>query len=943
MKFLKYLFVVMMISCICLTSVRADVTIGSGPGGGYNAGGNWTSFYNNPYGISYPYRGYKIRLVYYDGSDPSGVRGESAWQEITSFDVVVNDVGVPGSSYRELVRLHGNNNTRLGLIDNNAKPNLYWLGQQVAGVENGTTNEDRIRSEIEANDSARLKSIINELGVNESQMSKESLEEMGWNHKGYRFIAEKLIIMTNVGWFFANSRKELAQVIPNDRSTWTTSFYEGLWELRTLANGSGVYPGDIRTTKDDINVRYMGSNWNYDNFRNYNSGIGLGIISIGHNPYYPAYDYSIDAACVNCNSQDAENKAYIIQDTTDWEAIMNSPKMTGNAKTYFDRGNGVYCREEYRVFLPNVNNTINVGTGRYFYVNPSATEMENISSPGIPNFKPIRVTKIRQCRGGDLNAYARGAENEFKQDTGTVTFKYKETNSNSPYNMSSAEEMRRYDDPDSYSATINGNTLTMSVTYSYTLPQNYYQYIRMQDGLSMKRKPTNDSNELQKYINIGLPNLPISFNNTYENTGTSKAGDIQFSYTLPKNSRIAKAYTQSNDYFITGNNKADNIYKKYKNGKMESGDQDILNNSACAKMYGTSGSGFESCVNERTENKIGNCILLNKIDNNNGYICLILRDENDKNKCEIRNGKYYYNGAEITKEDYDRICDPGTDNPPGTPPGDDDCSSEADANRLGRDWNFKTNTCCPVGTSYNPSTGTCENGNDKYTCRIENGKYYDFSGNEITKEKFYEICPNGGNCYVSDGKYYDFNGNEISKEEYDRICPGSTTFKCPESECPYGCCPSGECAPMPDGTCPGTGGINVIYRPIDLKFPFPGQEGSETNARSTGTNWCAYEIAKGRLDCSYDNKISSYYAINKRSEVYTGDALYEVVLDKKSISAVRSYNDDTNYDDWDLKCKDNGKACVSDFLNDVVEVSGLCANSNKSNFYSCDSSKKGSD
>ena len=92
MKFLKYLFVVMMISCICLTSVRADVTIGSGPGGGYNAGGNWTSFYNNPYGISYPYRGYKIRLVYYDGSDPSGVRGESAWQEITSFDVVVNDV-----------------------------------------------------------------------------------------------------------------------------------------------------------------------------------------------------------------------------------------------------------------------------------------------------------------------------------------------------------------------------------------------------------------------------------------------------------------------------------------------------------------------------------------------------------------------------------------------------------------------------------------------------------------------------------------------------------------------------------------------------------------------------------------------------------------------------------------------------------------------------------
>ena len=41
---------------------------------------------------------------------------------------------------------------------------------------------------------------------------------------------------------------------------------------------------------------------------------------------------------MNCNSQDSENKAYIIQDTTDWEAIMNSSKMDGTAKTYFDRG-----------------------------------------------------------------------------------------------------------------------------------------------------------------------------------------------------------------------------------------------------------------------------------------------------------------------------------------------------------------------------------------------------------------------------------------------------------------------------------------------------------------------------------------------------------------------------------------------------------------------------
>ena len=149
---------------------------------------------------------------------------------------------------------------------------------------------------------------------------------------------------------------------------------------------------------------------------------------------------------------------------------------------------------------------------------------------------------------------------------------------------------------------------------------------------------------------------------------------------------------------------------------------------------------------------------------------------------------------------------------------------------------------------------------------------------------------------------------------------------------------------MPDGTCPGTGGINVIYRPIDLTFPFPGQDGSDSKARVTGANWCSYSISAGRLDCSYDNNVSSNYIINKRSVVYSGEPLYEIVLDTKKIGDIREYNDSTSYDDWDLKCKDNGKACVSKFLDNLeYDVTGLCANSNKSNFYSCDKSKKGSD
>ena len=936
MKIFKYLFVTVMIFCISLVSVRADVTIGAGPGGGYNASGDWTSYHNNPFGTKEQYRGYKIRLIYYDGSDSKGVRGEKAWQEITSYDVVINDLSVAGTNYRNLVKLHGNNNTKLGLIDNKAKPNLYWLGLQVAKVENGTTNEDKIRSDIEANNSARLRAIIKELGVSESQMSKESVEEMGWNHKGYRFIAEKLIIMTDVGWFFANSRKEMAQVMPNSNSINVTSFYEGLWELRTLANGSGVFPGDIRTTKDDINVRYMGAKWNYNNFKNYNSGIGLGIISIGHNPYAEK-DYSIDAACVNCNSNDAENKAYIIQDTNDWDAIFASKDSDNkNVVNYYSKGNGVYCREEYTVYLPNVNNTIYVEPGRYFAVNPSAAALDEVvSSSAIPVLKPVKVVKKRQCKVNSdenksnantvLNTFRVNSELDFKTKTGTVSFRYNETYEDSRYNMDKAEELYVSEEDDNYEHSISNGTLNMEMTRYYTLPDNYYQYIRKQDGLSMKTKP---SSNINYYINVGIPNLPVSFNNTGSSTSgdVSKAADIQFAYELPgknndtdKNSKLYKAYIKDNSYLAT-DSESGNIYSRYLSGQMKDGDNDLLKKSACAKMYGMNTSGFSTCAKKKKKNAIGegsnSCITKNDISKSttSGYSCIVL-----------------------------------------TAGPSDDCKTEEDATRLGQDWNPTSQTCCQVGTTYNPTLGKCSN----ETCRIENGKYYDFNGNEITKEEYDKICPAGATCRIENGKYYDFDGNEITKEEYDEICPSNLPPYCPEDECPYGCCPSGECAPMPDGTCPGTGGIDVIYRTIDLENPFPGQNAEQ---RNTGANWCSYNIKTQQIDCKYNNQTAKNYITRERGgttnggKVYREDhVLYEVTLDTETINSIRNYNDDHKYDDWTLNCYNrenndgnsntsqdqyirNGTACRSDFLREYLlgKVSGECAGSTVSNFYTCD-------
>ena len=145
---------------------------------------------------------------------------------------------------------------------------------------------------------------------------------------------------------------------------------------------------------------------------------------------------------------------------------------------------------------------------------------------------------------------------------------------------------------------------------------------------------------------------------------------------------------------------------------------------------------------------------------------------------------------------------------------------------------------------------------------------------------------------------------------------------------------------MPDGTCPGTGGIDVIYRTIDLENPFPGQNAEQ---RNTGANWCSYNIKTQQMDCKYNNQTVKNYITRERGgttnggKVYREDhVLYEVTLDTATINSIRNYNDQNKYDDWDLNCLDNGKACISDFLRSEVDTTGECANASKSTFYTCD-------
>lgn len=865
-------------SVLYLNKASADANAGStgtGPGSGSASGTN----YNVPYGLG-SVLFLRVSLVYYDGNNTINIGEQHGHKYIYVY--------YPSCQYKQPFGgfNSGNFNRNRYETINVASGSSLTSGWLSCSNHTVSFDADAFMRTTVGNNAwpseqqyEVLEPWLNKFGVTREELTNEScnVHEEGqgncYGKKGYRLIGEQMVLrgtgqevaFSELSDDCRNKRHNVcltSQEVRNSISQRTDVMHIEWQDINYYCPGGNCSP------RDDLNCAADG-----------NCGWGIWIVDIS-GALIP-YDYSIDAACVNCNSTDEENKAYFIQDTPDWKAIHYSTKYkasdaekTKNIQNYFIKNPyGTYCREEYLVKFPNQTNTIQVSTGRYFTVNPSLEEQQLVTVSGIPNFKPIQVTKTRYCQGGNLEAFRTNANviREFKDEegsTGKVYFKYIENTKNSRYSMSEKQEMRRYDEPDEYVNQINGDTLKMSVTYSYTLPKQFYQYVRKSDGLSV-HGPIDDAGS---YEDVKISNLPISFTNY-----SFHAADLKFSYELPTTDAFSKmylAYDGGDNLYLT-DNKVDSIYKRYLANNLSAEGKTEITQSACARMFGMGTSAFETCARNRQSNKIGdggyNCFVLDSmIDDNNvstGYSCLI----RSNNKCEYRNGKFYdANGNEITEEEYN------------------------------------SGKCVP-------ETGP--------QCSITT----DNKGNTI---------------------YFGKYGTEVSKEEYDEQCsnpecpPNEVCEECPPEVCPYGCCPDGSCAPMPDGTCPGYGGIDVIYRTIDLENPFPGQ-GAEQ--RNTGSNWCSYSIRTQKIDCNHNNQTVKNYITRERGGTVNGGKvyrenhiLYEVTLDSNTIASIRSYNDKNKYDDWTLKCEDNGRACISEFLRSEVQTSGVCSKVNGTNFYTCD-------
>lgn len=102
--------------------------------------------------------------------------------------------------------------------------------------------------------------------------------------------------------------------------------------------------------------------------------------------------------------------------------------------------------------------------------------------------------------------------------------------------------------------------------------------------------------------------------------------------------------------------------------------------------------------------------------------------------------------------------------------------------------------------------------------------------------------------------------------------------------------------------------VNVEFRIIDSKNPFPGRKGI---GRITGKNWCSSD------DCSNKNEIVLSEIINSNDsyDKTKEGPIYEIRLTPETIKQIRDYNEESKYyDDYTLTCDENGENCKSAFL-----------------------------
>lgn len=152
------------------------------------------------------------------------------------------------------------------------------------------------------------------------------------------------------------------------------------------------------------------------------------------------------------------------------------------------------------------------------------------------------------------------------------------------------------------------------------------------------------------------------------------------------------------------------------------------------------------------------------------------------------------------------------------------------------------------------------------------------------------------------------------------VYAGNTT----SASCPYEVytCEDGACPPG-DGDDNGSTGIDVIYRVIDLKNPFPGLDG---DTRVPGRNWSIVN--------SYVDRYITHNRGVEADEVYAKEPMYTIELTPSLIQDIRNYNKDNDINDFRLVCTD-GEGCRSIYLKELFDNGELTGCGTENSFDAC--------
>lgn len=173
-------------------------------------------------------------------------------------------------------------------------------------------------------------------------------------------------------------------------------------------------------------------------------------------------------------------------------------------------------------------------------------------------------------------------------------------------------------------------------------------------------------------------------------------------------------------------------------------------------------------------------------------------------------------------------------------------------------------------------------------------------------------------------------------------------------------CPGNNLRDCTGGDCPRVkGGIDVIYRTIELEDrsrAFPSVNG---DGRTPGSNWSS-TITDIHHDCNWDREkkytdVYQYITCNRGVQgdrIYNNadgtkglEPIYRIVLTPTNIKQIREHNkkkltdgidtkDKAGYGDFALNCNDNGRNCVSRFIHEglaqgiSLDIDGTCMDVN---------------